>query len=345
MPNLSRRSLLAAASSVGILAAAGCSSNDNKSGNAASSASGGGSAGGEAVFPATITHKFGTTTVEKMPTRVAVVGYTDQDFVLAFGVVPVLVRNWYGPDQVWQPWAKKLNSNLTIQGTDLGSQSIDVEKVAAATPDLIVGVYSGMTKDDYDKLSKIAPVIAQESQFIDYGEPWQNVTTQIGTALGQPAKAKQLIADLEKKFADAKAANPQFDAKTLAVATFNGTDTLSSFSSQDARSRFFQSLGFKAPAAVDTLAGSKFYTTIPLEKASILDGDVLVWDQLSYTKGGQAAVGKNPSLANLAVMKQNHAVYLNPVEVQHAFGWQTILSLPYALDAILPMLQKVLPKK
>src|SRR3954468_2461165 len=43
----------------------------------------------------TISHKFGETTVPANPQRVVTVGWTDQDFVLPFGVVPVSTRDFF----------------------------------------------------------------------------------------------------------------------------------------------------------------------------------------------------------------------------------------------------------
>src|SRR5262245_63429953 len=40
------------------------------------------------AFPVTIEHKYGSTTIEEEPERVAVVGLTEQDALLALGVVP-----------------------------------------------------------------------------------------------------------------------------------------------------------------------------------------------------------------------------------------------------------------
>ena len=41
------------------------------------------------AFPVTIEHALGETTIEEEPTRVATLGWTDQDHALALGVVPV----------------------------------------------------------------------------------------------------------------------------------------------------------------------------------------------------------------------------------------------------------------
>ena len=58
-------------------------------------------------LPVTVEHALGTTTVEAEPTRVVTVGVTEQDTVLALGVTPVGVTDWYGdqPYATW-PWAQ-----------------------------------------------------------------------------------------------------------------------------------------------------------------------------------------------------------------------------------------------
>ena len=59
------------------------------------------------AFPVTIEHKYGATT-EKAPARVVCVGLTEQDALLALGVVPVAVTKWFGyaPGEIF-PWARR----------------------------------------------------------------------------------------------------------------------------------------------------------------------------------------------------------------------------------------------
>src|SRR5262245_5356769 len=60
----------------------------------------------DGVLPVTVEHKFGTTTITQAPERVVAIGFTDQDPLLALGVVPMAVRYWYGDeaDAIF-PWA------------------------------------------------------------------------------------------------------------------------------------------------------------------------------------------------------------------------------------------------
>ncbi len=41
---------------------------------------------------------------------------------------------------------------------------------------IIVAVYSGITRSDYEKLSKIAPTVAQSGKWDDYETPWSEMT-------------------------------------------------------------------------------------------------------------------------------------------------------------------------
>ena len=52
-------------------------------------------------------HKYGDTIVPAEPQRVVVVGFTEQDILLALGVAPIATTEWYGdqPYAVW-PWPR-----------------------------------------------------------------------------------------------------------------------------------------------------------------------------------------------------------------------------------------------
>jgi iron complex transport system substrate-binding protein len=61
----------------------------------------------DAAFPVTIEHKYGETTIDAEPTRIVSIGFGEHDGLLALGVVPIAVRDWYGdqPYATW-PWAQ-----------------------------------------------------------------------------------------------------------------------------------------------------------------------------------------------------------------------------------------------
>ena len=142
------------------------------------------------AFPVTVEHKYGKTTVESEPKRVVTVGYTDQDATLALGVVPVGVGDFLGGYE-WRerPWAQD-----ALKGAEpevVSGQEINFEAVAAQRPDLIVAINAGLKQADYEKLSQLAPTVAQSGDYIDFGMPWDEQTLLVGKALGREDRASR----------------------------------------------------------------------------------------------------------------------------------------------------------
>jgi len=116
-----------------------------------------------AEFPITITHAYGETVIEEQPERVASVAWGNHEAMLALGVVPVIMEKatWGDDDgDGVLPWVE---DKLTEMGVDTPplydpTAGIDFEAVSDADPDLILASYSGLTQEDYDTLSQIAPV-------------------------------------------------------------------------------------------------------------------------------------------------------------------------------------------
>ena len=92
----------------------------------------------------TVKHAFGETKIPSAPKRVVSAGFTEQDDLLALGVVPIAVTDWFGgePFGVW-PWAQpKLG---TAQPVVLNLvDGIQVDQIAALKPDLIVATNAGL---------------------------------------------------------------------------------------------------------------------------------------------------------------------------------------------------------
>lgn len=324
----SRRGFLIGSAGALLAFAAACSSDSGD----------GGSGGGGA----TIAHKYGQTTVPVNPQRVVSVGYNDQDALLALGAVPVGVFDWYGdyPYAVW-PWAQELLGDAQPSIIGGAGTGIDVEKVAAAGPDLIVGTYSGLTQGQYDKLAALAPTVAQPAGVADYGVRWQDQTTVLGEALGQQDRAAELVSGLQQQFAATAAANPSFAGKTVLVGALKGPGQFGVYGPDDPKVRFFTELGFVNPPVAEQLRSTNF-AEISTEQLSLADVDLLVW----YAGGGfgdklRAELDKTPVYQTLDVVKDGRAIILED-EAAEAMTWSTVLSLPYALQQIPPRIAPLL---
>ncbi|MFK0157998.1 iron-siderophore ABC transporter substrate-binding protein [Streptomyces sp. NPDC090493] len=341
MPRVTRVSRLTGLLASVILLAAtavACGSSDSGSDDGSGSSSSAAKASSAGAFPVSIAHKFGSTTIKSEPKRIVTVGLTDQDAVLALGKVPVGTTEWLGGYKgAIGPWAQdKLGSSpapTVLKDTGTGPQ---VEKIAALRPDLILAVYSGLTKAQYESLSKFAPVVAQPKQYNDYGVPWQQQTEEIGQALGKADEAKTLVSGVEARFAAAKKANPEFTGATAVMATpYEGTFV---YGSEDPRSRLLSDLGFSLPKDLDKVIGDQFGANISKERFDLLDQDVDVWI-VPDTTSAVTKLHSDKVYADLNVVKQGREVFVKETsDYGNAVSLSTVLSIPYVLDRLVPQL-------
>lgn len=283
------------------------------------------------VFPVTVTHKFGATTVPSPPERVVSIGFSDQDDLLALGVVPVAVRDWYG-DQMFAVWPWAQTSLGDAEPEVLSAAELNFEQIAALNPDLIVGVSSGMTEDDYRLLSQIAPTLAQSGDYVDWGMPWQERTKLIGATLGLSDEAAALVEDVENDFDAARDAHPEFAGTSAAVAFFFDGQ-FGAYGSQDTRSRIMADLGFVIPPTFDEIAGESFYASFSPEQIGLLDVDALVW--LAASDDDVAGIAASPLRSGLNAYQQGREVFVGTL-VGGAFSFASPLSLNYLLSELVP---------
>jgi iron complex transport system substrate-binding protein len=152
----------------------------------------------------TVKHLFGEAKIPAPPKRVVSAGFTDQDDLLAVGVVPIAVTDWFGgqPFGVW-PWAQAKLGGATPVVLSL-ADGIQVDQIASLKPDLIVATNAGLDQDTYTKLSAIAPTIAQSGPDAFF-EPWKDQATAIGQAVFKNDDMQKLITDVDAKFKTAGA--------------------------------------------------------------------------------------------------------------------------------------------
>ena len=290
------------------------------------------------AFPVTIEHQFGSTTITEAPKRVVAIGYTEQDFLLALGGTPVAVRYWYGDENnAIFPWAEDYLEGDAPIVLNMPFGTLNYEAILALHPDLISAVTSGITEDEYKQLSQIAPTITQTADYINFGMPWQEVTKMIGAAVGESAKATAIVDDVEMRFADARAQNPEFEGKTVAVAYFSA-GTYGIYTEQDSRGRFFTELGFVVPDEFNELAGASFYADLSAERVDLLDQDLIAILNLQFIEGGRKALEAEPLFSHLKAEQEGRVLFLDE-QTENALGFSSPLSLTYALDAVLPQLQ------
>jgi len=295
-----------------------------------------GSAGGGAV---TITHLFGQTVIKEPPKRVVSAGYTEQDDLLALGVVPIAVTNWFGdqPFAVW-PWAQpKLGAaQPVVLNLDNG---IQVDQIAGLKPDLIVAINAGVDADTYQKLSAIAPTVPQ-SDGDAFFEPWKDQATAVGQALFQADQMRLLIDAVDKQFADVAQQNPQWKGKRALL--MQGTPWQGTVVATAAgwRTDFLNQMGLVIADSIKSFA-TDHRAVIPRDQIkSVLDSaDVVIWTTESPDE--QKVLLADPDVAGSQATAQNRHIFTTKDQAG-AIAFSSPLSYPLVADQLPPLISKIL---
>lgn len=329
-------------SAAAVLSLTGCSTGTPSSSDAANADASSSSAG----FPITMKSPVGNAVIESKPERVSTVGWTNQDAVLALGVVPVdMPTITYGDTDGdgLLSWTKEALTKLGATGDKAPSlhdetDDIDAEAIAATEPDIILGIQSGITEKQYATLSKIAPTVAYPS--IAWAAPWREVVTDSAKALGLQEKGKRVIADNEKAIATELAKYPQLKDKTASVMYFDTAkmSSISVYTTTDAREKYLNDLGFTTPDSVKKLSegNTEFYQTVSSEHADDFDDvDIIVTYGDSTTL---AALQADPLMSKIPAVKRGSVVVIDNSSSLSAAVSPSALSIPATVAEYTKML-------
>jgi iron complex transport system substrate-binding protein len=264
--------------------------------------------------PVTIEHALGTTEIEKKPERVATVNWANHEVPLALGVVPVgMARADFGDDDGngVLPWVEDKLEELDAETPTLFDETdgIDFEAVADTKPDVILAGYSGLTQEDYDTLSEIAPVVAYPETA--WGTPWREMIEINSEAIGKKKEGEELISDLESEIEDKVAEHPAIKDKSTMFLTHVDPSDLSEvnfYTTHDTRAMFFEDLGMKAPSSIEKASAEtdQFSSKVSAEQADVFDDvDIIVTygdDKLVDTLEDDELLSQMPAVKNEAIV-------------------------------------------
>ncbi|TDY04880.1 iron complex transport system substrate-binding protein [Mycolicibacterium litorale] len=279
----------------------------------------------------TVTHAFGDTRIPGPPARVVSAGLTEQDDLLAVGVVPIAVTDWFGgePFGVW-PWARSQLGQAQPTVLSL-ADGIQVEAIRGLNPDLIVATNAGLDADTYATLSKIAPTVAQNGPA--FFAPWKDQATLIGQAVFKADDMQTAIARVDERFTNAASANPQFAGKKALL--LRGPLFRDSVQAVPPgwRTDFLTQMGFTVADPGGPL--------IPRDRmSSVLDAaDVLIWTTESEQE--QGALLADPAIAGLKAVAGGRTIFTDK-ELAGAIAFASPLSYPLVADRLPPLLAQIL---
>ncbi|WP_329562740.1 ABC transporter substrate-binding protein [Streptomyces uncialis] len=328
---LRRRRLLSAGAALGSsLVLAGCG--DDEPAPAGPSRSGGG------AFPLTVEDKFGEVRITERPERVLSLGRTDHDVLLALGVVPV---------GLWQfiPTMKRgvgswAEPSLGGRTPSFLKPPFDFEQVASLDPDLIVNVQSGGDETEYRTLTDIAPTVGLPGGAAANSVPWRESTRLIARAVGREAKGDELVAGTESLLKAAADRNPGFAGKTVSILlAFGGKAGV--YTTGDTRMQIVTALGLKPSPYVTELGDDKYFVELSAENTGDADADVVIL--LSQQQLPLAATLKQyPQVAEMKAAREGRLVFPADPSVGLALSSASVLSIPYAVKGLEPLLREAL---
>jgi iron complex transport system substrate-binding protein len=331
-----RRAIPAAVLAALLVGLAGCGSgNQDAAGSGSESAS-------DSGFPVTVEHVYGKTTLESAPERVATVSWVNHDVAAALGTVPVdIAASDFGGDaDGTTPWFDAAVEGVGGQTPAIHRETdgIDYESLAASAPDVILAAYSGITQEEYDKLSKIAPVVAYPADSAAFGTSWQESTRLIGQALGKDSEAEELIADVEGQIEDTAQEYPELDGSTFIYGNIDpaAADQIILYTALDNRPRFLSSLGMEpAPSVAEELESAEgFSITWSPERADELEADVLVSWAADDSVG--TAISEDPLLGSIPAVEAGTMVLQTDDTETLSLSAASPLSIPWALENVVP---------
>ncbi|WP_016701022.1 iron-siderophore ABC transporter substrate-binding protein [Actinoalloteichus spitiensis] len=330
---LTRRHFLAGGAGAAVALLAGCA--DGSGGDDGAPA--GSATPGAGGFPTSVDHQFGTTELERAPERVVALGWGDGDTLLALGVVPVASVDWFRAyDDGFGPWARE----------KLGDGEVDVltgpefspEGILAQRPDLVTMTKSDNDRSVYEMFAELVPTLSGPATDISYGTHWRDQTRLIAEVLGRPEDGQVLIGEVENAFADARARYPRFEGRTCSVVWWDEA-SYAAYVEGDTRVDTLRELGFvNAPAIEELRSGNGFTVDVSREEAGLLEADVCIVVSMQPAE----RIEQDTLFQGTAMAREGRVVVLSDADAQNAFSMGTVLSLPYALDLLLPLLDEAL---
>lgn len=294
-------------------------------------------------YPITITHAFGETVIEKKPERIATIAWGNHDVPLALGIVPVGVSKanyGIGPDEVLHPWT--MNGFAALGETSPNvfddTDGLDYEAINDAQPDVILAAYSGITQEEYERLSEIAPVVAYPTLAWQTG--WREQIFMDAQGMGLKAEGEALVASLDQLIAEKTAAYPKIQGKKAAFFWFSPTDLGNAYIYMpvDPRAAYLTDLGLVFPDSIYELAGGSDSFAIQISAENydkLADLDIII------TYGDEtllAAMQADPLAGSIPAVKNGAVIVIEDGSYLSASSTPSALSIPANIDEYLALI-------
>ena len=236
------------------------------------------------------------------------------------------------------PWTNAAFEKLGVTPNVFDdTEGTDYEAVNAAEPDLVLIPNSGVTEEEYERLSQIAPTVPYAK--IAYATTWEEEAEVTAKALGKEAEGAELIENTKELIAEKLAEHPELEGKTAAFCYIDPSNLsmVYIYMPLDPRAAFLEELGMKVPESITSMAGDgDFSVDLSAENIDLLnDVDVIVCygdDSLLGELQANELMSTVPAIANgaVATIGDDSDLYMGT--------YATVLSIPAVIDEYLDLL-------
>ena len=295
--------------------------------------------------PVTIEHALGTAEITEKPQRVVTLGQGSAETSIALGIIPVGIEEYpCGADDTgYLPW---IHEAVTEAGGELpaqftGSTELDIEAILELEPDVILAPWSGITQEQFDVLTDIAPTVAYEEQ--PWVITWEEQITVIGKALGEDEAAAGLIDEIRTTFEEAT--QEGYGDYTFSFVYNDGPGTLGVFYQDEQRVVMVRSLGL----TVDPVNQQLDEWDVPGTDSAMIgleNADKLADSDLLFTFYSDEANREETEAQDLyaAIPAVQNGAVVAPTDQSFVTGSSIItpLTVPWALERYIPMIDEAI---
>jgi len=276
-----------------------------------------------ADFPVTVETSHGPVTITEPPERIVALDFGAVDTLLALGVQPTVAA--LGGDPATVPWLDGLLDPDSIDESMLVQRDLNVEAIAAADPDLILGAWWAVDDSMFETLSAIAPTVTNRSAGNDGWDVRLQLTAE---ALGLTERVAQVEADVDAAYAELADAVPELRGATYNYTGFGATDY-----------GFFWGNGtWLEPIGLvpnDNQDNTQTAASVSLENLDQLDADV--WAIWPITDDDREVLEADQRFAMQPAVASGHVIWLDTA-MANATNNAGPLSLAWVVDRIAPAL-------
>ncbi|AQX81071.1 iron ABC transporter substrate-binding protein [Plantibacter flavus] len=336
-----RRSLSVTAVLIAAMALTGCTSSTAKS-----SADEGGSTNDD-WETVTIEHALGEAVITEKPERIVSLGQGSAETAIALGTIPVGIEEykWGSDESGYLPWIHEAvteqKAELPVQFT--GTTELDIETIVGLEPDLILAPWSGVTQEQFDILTDIAPTVAYKEE--PWVITWEEQIEVIGQAMGKTEAARDLIDEINTQLGSA--ARKEYEGITFSYIYNDGPGTLGVFFEDEQRVAMVRALGLTVDPVIDELREFEVEGTdsasFGLENADKLSGSDLVFTFYS-DEANRAEIEGQPLYQQIPAVARGTVVA--PTDQPFVTGSSMInaLTVPWTLERFVPLIDEAVAK-